>query len=138
MGVQVLPIKGEADVTNACMQARRFASNLHLCTTDVSRFVTAVSELAWNIVKYAESGTCLFCTLEEDGRHIMCATFEDHGLGIPDIAAAMQDGFTTGSGLGGGLPGTKRLVDTFHIKSQPGHTVITIGLRLGKKLKNGD
>lgn len=136
MDVQTLSIKDEVDISVACMQARSLATKHHFSTTDISRFVTAVSELAWNVVKYAQTGSCLLCSEETGGRQAIVATFEDHGPGILDIESAMQDGFTTGSGLGGGLPGTKRLVDTFDIMSEPGHTVVTVGVMAGVKRRN--
>lgn len=131
MNVQTVSIKGETDISEVCIRAKDLATRGQLCVTDVSRFVTAVSELAWNVVKYAQSGSCLLCSQEIDGQQTIVATFEDHGPGILDIEAAMRDGFTTGGGLGGGLPGAKRLVDTFDIMSEPGHTVITVGVMAG-------
>jgi len=135
MNVQLIAIKSEADVVTVCTQARRRATTHHLSPADVSRFETAASELAWNIVKYAGSGTCLFFSSQGDAEQKICATFEDHGPGIPDLELAMQDGFTTGKGLGGGLPGVKRLVDTFHIASEPAYTVISIGLRVRRLME---
>lgn len=95
---------------------------------DQTRLATVASELARNIIKYAGRGRLIAQpTSSPDGRQALRLIFEDRGPGIPDIAAAMRDGFSTGRGLGKGLPGSKRLVDEFQIESEVGHgTRVTV------------
>ena len=129
MDVQIVPIRDESEISVVCLKAKRLAKKHQFSKTDTSRLLTAVSELAWNIIKYANIGRCLLRAEDTDAGKTVIAVFEDHGPGISNINAALQDGYTTGGGLGGGLPGTKRLVDTFNITSAPGHTVVMIGVR---------
>jgi len=136
MDVQIVPIRDESEISVVCLKAKHLAKKHQFGEIDTSRLLTAISELAWNMIKYADVGRCLLCAQETDGGKTVVAVFEDHGPGIPNINAALQDGFTTGEGLGGGLPGTKRLVDTFNITSAPGHTVVTIGVRARIKRYN--
>jgi len=95
---------------------------------DQTRLATVASELARNVVKYARRGQMILQRWEDArGRHGIRMIFEDRGPGIPDIEAAMRDGFTTGRGLGKGLPGSKRLMDEFEIQSEVGKgTRITV------------
>jgi serine/threonine-protein kinase RsbT len=86
------------------------------------------SELARNVVKYGEGGRLIVQPTEDgSGRQALRLIFEDQGPGIPNIEAAMSNGFSTGRGLGFGLPGSKRLVDDFKIESEVGRgTRVTI------------
>ena len=95
---------------------------------DQTRLTTVASELARNIVKYARRGRMIVQPLDAaQGRAGLRLIFEDSGPGIPDVAAAMRDGFSTGRGLGKGLPGSKRLVDLFEIESEVGRgTRVTV------------
>ncbi len=95
---------------------------------DQTRFATVASELARNVIKYGTRGRMIAQPTEDArGRTGLRLIFEDTGPGIPDINAAMRDGFTTGGGLGKGLPGSKRLVDDFQIESIVGQgTRVTI------------
>lgn len=93
---------------------------LGLGLVEQTRLMTAASELARNIVHYARGGVMTIeplATAERDGLRL---TFEDHGPGIPDVERAMQDGYSTGRGMGLGLPGTKRLAHEFSITSEVG------------------
>ena len=88
---------------------------------DQTRLATVASELARNVVKYARRGRMIAQPTESSlGRAGLRLIFEDGGPGIPDLEAAMRDGFTTGGGLGKGLPGSRRIVDEFQIESTPG------------------
>jgi serine/threonine-protein kinase RsbT len=88
---------------------------------DQTKIVTAASELARNTVIYGGGGVMMLEMLENNGRKGLRLTFEDQGPGIPDIERALTDGFTTGSGLGLGLGGARRLVNEFEIESRPGN-----------------
>ena len=101
-------------------EVRALAVALGFRLIDQTRLATVTSELARNIVKYAGRGQVIAQpTRGADGREGLRLIFEDSGGGIPDIPAAMRDGFSTGRGLGKGLPGSQRLVDEFKIESTP-------------------
>ncbi len=95
---------------------------------DQTRLATVASELARNIIKYAVRGRLIAQpTEDQNGRQALRLIFEDKGPGIPNIEAAMRDGFSTGRSLGKGLPGSKRLVDEFKIESEIGQgTCVTV------------
>ena len=109
-------------------EVRRMAAELGFRIIDQTRLATVCSELARNVVKYAKRGRMIAGPFAGPaGRHGLRLIFEDEGPGIPDIAAAMRDGFSTGRGLGKGLPGSKRLVDDFRIESEVGRgTRVTV------------
>ena len=88
--------------------------------TDITRIVTAASELARNVYHYAETGVMHWTILDQGTRVGLELVFMDNGPGIADIEEAMQPGFTTRGGLGLGLPGVKRLMDDMQIVSAPG------------------
>lgn len=113
-------ISSENDIVAARKAVRTMATDLAFGLTDVTRIVTAASELARNIYVHADSGVMRCQTLHNAGRVGLELTFEDRGPGIPDIATAMRDGFTTSAGLGMGLPGSRRLMDEFTIDSHVG------------------
>jgi serine/threonine-protein kinase RsbT len=100
---------------------------LRFSLVDQTKIVTAASELARNTLDYGGGGTVKLEVLQDGIRQGLQLTFEDKGPGIPDIQLALKDGFTTGTGLGMGLSGTKRLVNEFKIVSQVGEgTCVTI------------
>ena len=109
-------------------EVRQLAHALGFRLIDQTRLATVTSELARNVVKYGGSGRLIAQpTARGDGRDGLRLIFEDTGPGIADIDAAMRDGFSTGRGLGKGLPGSKRLVDEFQIESEPGRgTRVTV------------
>ena len=115
-----IPIESEADIVAARQCARALAEELGFHGSDLTVIATAISEVARNIVQYAESGEIILRSASRDSRFGIIMIAQDHGPGIIDVGKAMQDGFSTGMGLGLGLPGAKRLVDEFEIVSQPG------------------
>ena len=123
-----IALESEHDIIIARSEVRALAAGLGFRLIDQTRLVTVSSELARNIVKYARRGRMIAQPLDAaEGRAGIRLIFEDEGPGIPDIAAAMRDGFSTGRGLGKGLPGSKRLVDVFKIESEVGRgTRVTI------------
>jgi serine/threonine-protein kinase RsbT len=123
-----IALEGEHDIAVARGEARAFAAALGFRVIDQTRLATVTSELARNVVKYAGRGRMIAQpTADARGRQGLRLIFEDSGPGIPDIAAAMRDGFSTGRGLGKGLPGSKRLVDEFEIESEVGRgTRVTV------------
>jgi serine/threonine-protein kinase RsbT len=124
-----IPLENEHDIAVARSEVRRLAERLGFRLIDQTRLATVTSELARNVVKYGVRGQLIAqpTAATDDGREGLRLIFEDTGPGIPNIADAMRDGFTTGRGLGKGLPGSKRLVDEFRIESEVGHgTRVTI------------
>jgi serine/threonine-protein kinase RsbT len=126
-----VPIYGEDGIVRARSLARETAKRLGFGLVDQSRIATAVSELARNVVRYATGsrGDVAIRPLPPDarGRTGIEIVVADEGPGIPDISQAMRDGFTTGRGMGMGLPGAKRLMDEMAIDSAAGRgTTVTI------------
>ena len=115
-----LPLKTEQDIVLARQAVRKFAQELGFGIVDQTKIVTAASELARNTVIYGGGGTTRFEALHEGPRRGLRLVFQDKGPGIPDVAQALRDGFTTGSGLGLGLGGARRLASEFDIASVPG------------------
>ena len=113
-------IDSEGGIVMARKAIRNAATALGFGITDVTRIVTAASELTRNIYQYAGSGVMRWRALSGDARVGLELTFEDNGPGIPDLAKAMESGFSTSKGLGLGLPGAKRLMDEMTIQSQIG------------------
>ena len=104
--------------------ARAVAASIGFGLADQTRIATAVSEMARNAVQYAGGGVCEIFNLSSEAEQRIQIVIQDNGPGIVDIAKAMSDGYSTSSGLGAGLPGTRRLMDEFSIESRPGLTRI--------------
>ncbi|PWU12870.1 MAG: anti-sigma regulatory factor [Verrucomicrobia bacterium] len=122
-----IQIATESDILLARRAVREAATQVGFGATDVTRIVTAASELARNTFLYAGRGTMHWTRCELHGREGLELKFVDKGPGIPDISLALQEGYSTGKGLGMGLPGAKRLMDDMDIQSAPGHgTTITV------------
>jgi len=122
-----VPIKSENDIVVARRVVRDVATQLCFGVTDVTRVITAASELARNVFLYAGEGVMRWCTFDRAGAVALELTFEDDGAGIPDIELAMKPGYSTSRGLGLGLPGAKRLMDEMEIHSEVGNgTTVTV------------
>lgn len=115
-----LPIRSGEDVVRVRQKTRERAVEIGLSLVDQTKVITAASELARNTLDYGGGGDVLLEVLQQAGRRGVRLSFEDRGPGIPDIDRALQDHFTTGSGLGLGLGGAKRLSNEFSIESTPG------------------
>jgi serine/threonine-protein kinase RsbT len=113
-------IRTDADVVTARQEARTLGASLGFSSTDLTLLATAISEVARNITTYAGEGEVALRVLSEAGRQGIEVIASDDGPGIVDVDLAMQDGYTTGNGLGLGLPGTRRLVDDFDLRTEPG------------------
>ena len=125
-----IALESEHDIIIARSEVRALAAGLGFRLIDQTRLVTVTSELARNVVKYGGRGRMIAQpTQNAQGHNGLRLIFEDAGPGIPDINAAMRDGFTTGRGLGKGLPGSKRLVHEFQIESEPGRGTRVIIVR---------
>jgi serine/threonine-protein kinase RsbT len=115
-----IAIESDADVVTARQRARAMAAGLDLSSTDQTLLATAISEVARNITTYAKRGEVLLSVVRDNGgREGIRVIARDEGPGIEDIERALQDGYTSGGGLGLGLPGARRLVDEFEIESAP-------------------
>jgi serine/threonine-protein kinase RsbT len=122
-----LPIGTDYDVVIARQTVRKWAAELGFNLVDQTKVLTAASELARNVLVHGGGGTAKLEILNDGSRRGLRLTFEDQGPGIPDIELALRDGYTTGSGLGLGLGGSKRLVSDFDITSTVGKgTRVTI------------
>ncbi|MBY0241317.1 MAG: ATP-binding protein [Burkholderiaceae bacterium] len=129
----VIPLRNQDDIVRARRAARDLAARLGFGNADQTRLATAVSELARNVIEYAGSGECRIRDESTPSALRVAVSVEDHGPGIANIELAMRDGYSTGGGLGAGLPGTRRLCDSFAIVSAPGHTRIDISLSLARR-----
>jgi serine/threonine-protein kinase RsbT len=115
-----LPLRTDEDVVRARQLTRQLAIELGFSLVDQTKIVTAASELARNTVLHGGGGDMKLEMLDEGPRRGLRLTFEDRGPGIADLELALKDGYTTGSGLGLGLSGSRRLMSEFAISSQPG------------------
>jgi serine/threonine-protein kinase RsbT len=113
-------IASDDDVVAARQAGRRLAETLGIPRTDLTLVATAISEVARNITTYAGTGEIVVRAVEQNGRRGIEIVAHDEGPGIADIERALQDGFTTGGGLGLGLPGARRLMDEFFVTSRAG------------------
>jgi serine/threonine-protein kinase RsbT len=127
MNASEAPLKSPNDIVLARQLVRRAAQQIGLSLVDQTKIVTAASELARNTLIYGMGGVMTMEQLENGGRQGLRLSFIDHGPGIPDLELALKDGWTSGSGLGMGLPGARRLVNDFSIESRVGEgTRVTI------------
>jgi serine/threonine-protein kinase RsbT len=123
-----IAIESDADVVTARQRARQLAVGLEMPSTDQTLLATAISEIARNITTYAVRGEVLIDLVRDaNGRRGVRVIARDDGPGIEDLERALTDGYTTGGGLGLGLPGARRLVDEFDIQTAPGEgTTVTL------------
>jgi serine/threonine-protein kinase RsbT len=116
----VVDINNPDDIVTARKAGHQLAQELGFSLTDVTMIATAISEIARNITSYAGRGAVRVMVAERDGRTALVVRAEDDGPGIADIERAMEDGYTTGRGLGMGLPGARRLMDRLIVESALG------------------
>jgi serine/threonine-protein kinase RsbT len=127
MPVEVtVTIQHDVDVLTARKAARTVAVRIGFSSTDLALIATAISEIARNILVYAKRGEMTIETVQERARRGIVVIARDNGPGIADIEQAMQDGYSTGNGLGLGLPGARRLMDEFSIESTVGTGTIIV------------
>ena len=128
-----MQIEKEQDVVPFRNRVKEYATKIGMGIVNQTKLITAASELVRNMLKYANGGKVLIEVISQGRDNGIRLTFLDKGPGIQDITLAMKDGFTTGKSLGVGLPGTKRLVNEFDIKSTVGEGTTVCIL----KWKNG-
>jgi serine/threonine-protein kinase RsbT len=114
------PLRSEHDIVLARQQVRRLTQQLGFSLVDQTKMVTAASELARNAFIYGHGGTMMWEIVQHNSRNGLKLLFADEGPGIPNMDLAMTDGWTSGTGLGMGLTGAKRLVNDFEIDSRVG------------------
>jgi serine/threonine-protein kinase RsbT len=125
---EALPIASDDDIVRVRQRVRDWAVQIGFSLVDQTKLVTAASELARNTLVYGQGGTLLMETVLNDSRRGLRLTFEDRGPGIPDVDLALKDGYSTGTGLGLGLSGARRLSHDFRLTSKPGQgTQVVIG-----------
>jgi serine/threonine-protein kinase RsbT len=123
----VVPIRHESDIVAARREGRELGTQLGFSTSELTVIATAISEVARNIVVYAKHGEIELDVVEASGRRALRVVARDKGPGIADIVRAMTDGYSSGNGLGLGLPGAKRMMDEFEIRSVVGEgTIVTM------------
>jgi serine/threonine-protein kinase RsbT len=120
----VVEIHKPDDIVAARKAGHQLALNLGFSLTDVTMIATAISEIARNITSYAGRGAVRIAVAERDGREALVVRAEDDGPGIADIERAMEDGYSTGRGLGMGLPGARRLMDRLVVESALGRGTV--------------
>jgi serine/threonine-protein kinase RsbT len=123
----VVIIRSETDIVTARQKGRELAGAIGFRSTEQTLIALAISEIARNVVSYAERGTMTLSCIENGGLRGIQIVADDEGPGIPDIELAMRDGYSTGKSLGVGLPGAKRVMDEFELTSTTGKgTVVTM------------
>jgi len=120
----VVDVNNSDDIVTARQAGHELARQLGFSLTDVTMIATAISEIARNITSYAGRGEVRVGVQYRDGRQALVVRAEDDGPGIVDIERALEDGYSTGRGLGLGLPGARRLMDRLVVESSPGNGTI--------------
>jgi serine/threonine-protein kinase RsbT len=115
-----VPIERDTDIVTARQEGRQLAAAAGFSSTDQTIIALAISEIARNIVSYAQRGKVTLSRMDEGGRRGVLIVAQDDGPGIPDIDLAMRDGYSTARSLGVGLPGARRVMDEFELVSAPG------------------
>jgi len=124
LGRLTIALRSQEDVVILRQRVREQAVGLSFSLLDQTKVVTAASELGRNAVTYGGGGEAIIEPSRDGSRVGLVLTVIDHGPGIPNVEDAMRPGFSTGSGLGLGLSGTRRLVDEFELRSEVGHGTI--------------
>ena len=115
-----MPLLSEQDIVASRQKVRVLTQQLKFSLVDQTKMITAASELSRNTVVHGGGGQMRWELLDDGVRRGLRLNFEDEGPGIPDVKLALTDGWTSGGGMGLGLPGSKRLVHEFDVQSAPG------------------
>ncbi|RBO94377.1 serine/threonine-protein kinase RsbT [Nocardia puris] len=132
--ILVITVKVSGDIVTARTAGRELAAELGFSLTDRTMISTAISEIARNITSYAGIGEIRLLVDDREGRRALVVQAKDQGPGIRDIPRALEDGYSTGRGLGLGLPGARRLMDRLTIDSAPGRGTL---VEMWKWVPNG-
>lgn len=117
---EIVTVSADADLVLTRNRVRAFAKHAGMGLVDETKLITAASELTRNMLLYAGGGSVSIENVESEEKTGVRIVFEDVGPGISDLTLALTDGYSSANSLGLGLPGARRLVDEFDIKSQPG------------------
>jgi serine/threonine-protein kinase RsbT len=124
---ETTPINSSGDIVKVRQLVRECSVSLGFSLVEQTKMVTAASELARNVLEHGGGGNVRIETLQNEIQRGIKLTFIDEGPGIPNIEEALKDGFSTGSGMGLGLGGARRLTNDFEIESAPGRgTMVAI------------
>jgi serine/threonine-protein kinase RsbT len=115
-----VPLRSEEDIVASRQKVRTLTQQLKFSLVDQTKMITAASELSRNTVVHGGGGAMRWELIDEGVKRGLRLHFEDQGPGIPDMKLALTDGWTSGTGMGLGLPGSKRLVHDFDLESAPG------------------
>lgn len=115
-----MPLRNEANIVESRTVVRQLTQQLKFSLVDQTKMITAASELSRNTLVHGGGGQMRWELVTDGVKNGLRLWFEDEGPGIADMTMALTDGWTSGGGMGLGLPGSKRLVNEFHIESQPG------------------
>ena len=126
---EIVPIANSSDVVIVRQRVRALATELKFSLVDQTKIVTAASELGRNTLEHGGGGSLELALVVNGVRRGIRLRFSDRGPGIPDTAQALKDGFTTGSGMGLGLGGSKRLMNEFEIETRPGDGTVVTAIR---------
>jgi serine/threonine-protein kinase RsbT len=126
---EVVPIANSSDVVVVRQRVRVWATEMKFSLVDQTKIVTAASELGRNTLEHGGGGSMELALVVNGIRRGIRMSFSDHGPGIPDIAQALKDGYTSGTGMGLGLGGSKRLMNEFEIESIPGGGTTVTAIR---------
>ena len=120
----VVDVNNSDDIVAARKAGHQLARGVGFSLTDVTMIATAISEIARNITSYAGGGAIRVWLADRDGRKALIVRAQDEGPGIADVERALEDGYSTGRGLGLGLPGARRLMDRLVVESAPGRGTV--------------
>ncbi len=126
---EIVPIANSSDVVMVRQRVRAWTIDLKFSLVDQTKIVTAASELGRNTLEHGGGGSMEIALLVNGVRRGIRLRFSDQGPGIPDIERALKDGYTTGSGMGLGLGGSKRLMNEFDIDTKPGGGTTVTAIR---------
>ena len=122
-----MPLRSEADIVLCRQTVRKLTQQIKLSLVDQTKFITAASELSRNTLVYGGGGEMRWDIVQQGLRTGLRLAFEDRGPGIPDVEKALTDGWTSGSGMGVGLSGSRRLVNDFDLRTAVGEgTCVTV------------
>ena len=122
-----MPLQAEHDIVMCRQMVRKLTLQVKFSLVDQTKMITAASELSRNTVVYGRGGEMRWEIVQQGIRTGLRLAFEDHGPGIPDVELALTDGWTSGSGMGVGLSGSRRLVNDFDLRTTVGEgTCVTV------------
>jgi serine/threonine-protein kinase RsbT len=117
---ETIPIQNSSDVVMVRQRVRALTIEMKFSLVEQTKIVTAASELGRNTLEHGGGGSLELSNIANGARRGICLCFSDQGPGIPDVALALRDGYTSGGGMGLGLGGSKRLMNDFEIDTKPG------------------